>query len=272
MANFKIATWNINSVRLRAGAVARFLGDAKPDVICLQEIKCQDTEFPEKAFKDAGYPHLAVRGQKGHHGVAIASRHPLERLEEPKHCRRGEARCVAVKVKGVEVHNYYAPSGGDEPDPEINDKFAHKLEFWKRITKWLKADRARLEAEPVIITGDLNIAPGEHDVHNHKRLLKYVGHTAGESEIYYKALKAGDLTDIARTVFPEPEQIPTWWSYRVKTWTPQSPGWRLDHILLSPFLKDAALKAKPSAVEVHHHTRTWDRPSDHVPLTAVIKI
>jgi exodeoxyribonuclease-3 len=268
----KLATWNINSVRARIVGATRYLKEHKPDVLCLQEIKCLENDFPYNAFRDAGYPHIQVRGQKGHHGVATVSRLPIEPLPEPDYCSKGEARVALCKVGGIELHNIYFPSGGDEPDPEINDKFAHKLVFWDRLTKAMKRAKKRTAAEPVVITGDFNIAPGEHDVHNHKRLLKYVGHSPGESELYFATLKATGFTDIVRQLIPEPEQIPTWWSYRVKSWSPESPGWRLDHYWLSPGLVDKAMKAGRKAVTISTETRTWEKPSDHVPVSLELNV
>ncbi|MEE9380389.1 MAG: endonuclease/exonuclease/phosphatase family protein, partial [Hyphomonadaceae bacterium] len=130
MTKLKIVTWNINSVRLRAPNIASFVEAEQPDVICLQETKCQDGEFPEKAFAEMGLPHLALNGQKGgHHGVAIASRLPLERLDAPDLCREGHSRIVAARINGLDIHNIYLPAGGDVPDPDKNPKFAHKLDF-----------------------------------------------------------------------------------------------------------------------------------------------
>ena len=129
----KIVSWNINSVRLRAPNVADFVAAEAPDVVCLQETKCLDGEFPEKAFREMGLPHLVLNGQRGgHHGVAIASRLPIERIEAPDLCREGHSRVIAAKVAGVEIHNIYLPAGGDEPDPAVNDKFAHKLDFLEK--------------------------------------------------------------------------------------------------------------------------------------------
>jgi len=132
--SLKIVSWNINSVRLRAPNVEAFVAAEQPDVICLQETKCQDGEFPEKAFREMGLPHLVLNGQKGgHHGVAIASRLPIERIEAPDLCRHGHSRVIAAKVAGVEIHNIYLPAGGDEPNADTNDKFAHKLDFLERL-------------------------------------------------------------------------------------------------------------------------------------------
>src|SRR5437868_1419296 len=130
----RVATWNINSVRMRIDQVARFAEEERPDVICLQEIKCREGEFPSAAFVDMGLPHLKIAGQKGWHGVAIASRLPLEAAPALEICREGHARCVSAVVAGVEIQNFYIPAGGDEPDRAINPKFDHKLDFFERLT------------------------------------------------------------------------------------------------------------------------------------------
>ncbi|MBI2249143.1 MAG: endonuclease/exonuclease/phosphatase family protein, partial [Brevundimonas diminuta] len=121
--SLRIVTWNINSVRLRIDQVARFVAENAPDVLCLQEIKCTEDQFPRQAFIDMGLPYLRIGGQKGWHGVAIASRLPI--VDSPKLdvCREGHARCVSAVVEGVEVQNFYIPAGGDLPDRELNPKF-----------------------------------------------------------------------------------------------------------------------------------------------------
>ena len=154
----KIATWNINSVRLRIAQVCRFLAEAKPDVLCLQEIKCRDGEFPAKAFKEAGYKHMHVVGQKGWHGVAIVSSVKLEPLEAPTLCPKKEARIAAAKIDGIEVHNLYVPAGADVPDPISNPKFEHKLDVLDRMKPLYKKRKGQA---PTVLVGDLNVAPGE---------------------------------------------------------------------------------------------------------------
>jgi exodeoxyribonuclease-3 len=116
----RIASWNVNSVRLRTAHLAQFAREKSPDVICMQEIKCQAPEFPVEDLRAAGYPHLRIRGQKGWHGVAIASRLPIEDAPELEVCREGHARTVSVRVAGVEIQNFYIPAGGDLPDREAN--------------------------------------------------------------------------------------------------------------------------------------------------------
>ena len=142
MTAFTLASWNINSVRLRAPLVADWVSQADPDVLCLQEIKCQNEQFPEEAFREMGFRHFHVRGQKGMHGVAIASKFPLEDLGDEDLCPRAEARHQRVMVEGIELHNFYIPAGGDEPDPAINPRFAHKLGFLDRIEAYFKARAA----------------------------------------------------------------------------------------------------------------------------------
>jgi len=132
--SLRIVTWNINSVRLRIDQVARFVAENAPDVLCLQEIKCTEDQFPRQAFIDMGLPYLRIGGQKGWHGVAIASRLPI--VDSPKLdvCREGHARCVSAVVEGVEVQNFYIPAGGDLPDRALNPKFDHKMDFYERLT------------------------------------------------------------------------------------------------------------------------------------------
>jgi exodeoxyribonuclease-3 len=264
MPQFTVATWNINSVRLRVDQVARFVNIAKPDVLCLQEIKCRDGEFPINAFKDMGLPHTHVVGQKGWHGVAIASKHKLEPMHAPDLCPRGEARTAAAKVKGVEIHCLYVPAGGDEPDPALNDKFAHKLDVLARMKKLYGA---RKSPTPLVVTGDLNIAPLEHDVWSHKQLLNVVSHTPVETEGLEGVRAAGGFVDVMRALKPEPEKLYTWWSYRNQDWRASNRGRRLDHIWATP---DFAATA--TDFSIHDATRDWERPSDHAPVVARFKI
>ena len=170
----RLSTWNVNSVRLRAEQVARFVDEQAPDVLCMQEIKCQEGEFPRAAFEAAGLPHIKIAGQKGWHGVAIASRLPIEDAAPLDVCREKHARCVGGKVAGVEIQNFYIPAGGDIPDRELNPKFDHKLDFFEQLT----AEMSRRDPKaPLAIVGDLNVAPGEFDVWSHKQMSKIVSHT-----------------------------------------------------------------------------------------------
>ena len=178
----KLTTWNINSVRLRIGIVEQFLQEHKPDILCLQEIKCQNDQFPEKAFRKLGYEHIAVHGQKGYHGVATVSRRPLEESYSTDYCNMGDTRHLATKFSAggrpIWLHNFYVPAGGDEPDVKKNPKFDHKLKFLNEMNS-LHCDNRDVDN---ILVGDLNIAPHENDVWSHKQLLKVVSHTPVETE------------------------------------------------------------------------------------------
>jgi exodeoxyribonuclease III len=261
---FSLATWNINSVRLRIDLVAKFLGEHAPDVLCLQETKCRDGEFPSAAFQKLGYDHLAISGQKGYHGVAIASKIPLGEINRREFCEKGDARHISVRLhpqggRPIDLHNFYVPAGGDEPDPEINPKFAHKLAFLDEMADWIAKDA--IAAGDAIIVGDLNIAPLEHDVWSHKALLKIVSHTPIEVEKLTRVYEAGPWVDALRHYVPESEKLYTWWSYRAADWAKADKGRRLDHIWVS-----RSLKPHLDGMKILRESRGWERPSDHVPV------
>ena len=268
----KIATWNINSVRLRINSVVQFLNEESPDVLCLQEIKCRDDQFPAKAFAAAGYEHQAVSGQAGYHGVATVSRLPLKDVEKRRFCDKEDCRHVAATLPGgVRIHNFYVPSGGDEPDPKVNDKFAHKLDFMRDLAEWFSGEASTTRKKAVLV-GDLNIAPREHDVWSHKQLLKVVSHTPVEVDLMNEAIETGKWIDVARELIPEPEKLYTWWSYRARDWRASNRGRRLDHIWVSPSLKKAALESGRDAFAIHDRCRGWEKPSDHVPVTLKLQV
>ena len=261
----RLCTWNVNSIRLRAAQAAKFVAEQAPDVLCLQEIKCREGEFPAEAFVEMGLPHLRIAGQKGWHGVAIASRLPIEDAPRLDVCREGHARCVGGKVAGIEIHNFYVPAGGDLPDRAANPKFDHKLDFYEKLTAELSA---RDPAAPLAVMGDLNVAPGEHDVWSHKFMSKVVSHTPAEVAAF-AALKASlGFIDLPRESRPEPEKVFSWWSYRALDFRASNRGLRLDHILVTPGLKEAAFRLGCAAARVHDDVRAWERPSDHAPVTA----
>ena len=198
--HLRIATWNVNSVRLRADQVARFVAAHRPDVLCLQEIKCRESEFPTAVLAAAGLPHFRISGQKGWHGVAIASRLPIADAPALTVCREGHARCVSGMVSGLEIQNLYVPAGGDVPDRYENRKFDHKLDFLERLTAEM---RQRAAAAPLVIAGDLNVAPGENDVWNHRFMSKVVSHTPVEVAAL-NAFKASlHFIDLTREAKPE---------------------------------------------------------------------
>lgn len=256
-----IATWNINSVRLRMPLVARFLTEHRPDVLCLQEIKTIEAAFPHTAFAALGYHHRCVHGQKGYHGVATVSRIPLREVGRHDWQANAEARHIGVELcdgpaAGVRIENVYVPAGGDIPDRARNPKFGQKLDFLGRMTDWAASLRA-----PTIILGDFNIAPLEHDVWNHKALLDVVSHTPIEVATLARFQAAHGWVDVGRQLVPAPARYYSWWSYRAKDWRASDRGRRLDHIWASP-----VLAAKARAHRVIEPARDWAQCSDHVPL------
>ena len=261
----RLCTWNVNSVRLRIDHVARFVEERAPDVLCLQEIKCQEGEFPREAFVAMGLPHLKIAGQKGWHGVAIASRLPIEDAPTLEVCREGHARCVSAKVAGVEIQNFYIPAGGDVPDRTLNPKFDHKLDFFEKLT----AEMGRRDPKaPLAIVGDLNVAPGEFDVWSHKQMSRIVSHTPIEIEAMERLKASLGFHDLPRETTPDPAKMFSWWSYRAADFRRSNRGLRLDHILASPGLHGAAVRQGPTVSRVHDDVREWARPSDHAPVTA----
>lgn len=263
--SLSVATWNINSIRLRLPLVLKFLEMAQPDVLCLQEIKCPDDLFPSDALIAAGYPHIAIHGQKGYHGVATISRIPFgERMERRDYCAVGDSRHLCVDFQAgartIRLHNFYVPAGGDEPDRTINPKFGHKLDFVEEM-KLLTATPN--DGASSILVGDLNIAPLEDDVWSHKQLLKIVSHTPIETEGLTEVIRRGGWVDVMRQHVPPPEKLYTWWSYRSADWAAADKGRRLDHVWTSPDLATSLER-----VDILREARGWERPSDHVPVTA----
>jgi exodeoxyribonuclease-3 len=262
--SFSLVTWNINSVRLRMPIVARLLGEYAPDVLCLQETKCTDDLFPREAFEALGYKHVALNGQKGYHGVATVSRRPLRIAEKREFCHKGDCRHVSVEVHAgnhsVLLHNFYVPAGGDEPDPDVNPKFRHKLDFVEEMRE-VRAEEGGAAAS--ILVGDLNIAPLEADVWSHKQMLGIVSHTPVETNGLEGMRKAGSWTDLMRRHVPPEQKLYTWWSYRARDWELSDRGRRLDHVWSSE-----GIAGELKEIEVVRHARGWDRPSDHVPVIA----
>jgi exodeoxyribonuclease-3 len=259
----RICTWNVNSVRLRLDHLPALAAAAKPDVLCLQETKVIDDAFPRQAFADAGYRHALIKGMKNYNGVAILSRRPLQPVDVPDWCGRQDCRHLAAMLDGpagpLELHNFYVPAGGDVPDPEQNDRFKHKLAFLDAMRRWFK--RTRGGDKPMVLVGDLNVAPGEHDVWSHKQLLKIVSHTPVETTRLDKLRDDLGWTDSARHFVPADEKLYSWWSYRARDWRAADKGRRLDHIWVTPPLQ-------PYLKSMQHlkDARDWRPPSDHVPV------
>jgi exodeoxyribonuclease-3 len=258
----RVATWNINSIRLRSNLIARLIGENQPDVICLQETKCPPGQFPTSEFKSLGYGHIAENGFSGHHGVAIISRLPFDEMDIHQFCGKADGRHVSVHFsqQKLTVHSLYIPAGGDEPDPVINDKFSHKLEFLDEMKSWANCHLSN-PGQSHIFTGDFNVAPLESDVWSHKQLLKVVSHTPFETSRLVDIQKSCDLHDPIRAQIPEPEKLYSWWSYRSRDWEASDRGRRLDHIWVSK-----ELVGRCSNAQILKHVRGWERPSDHAPV------
>jgi exodeoxyribonuclease III len=258
----RVATWNINSVRLRLDLVTRFLTRNEPDILCLQEIKCREELFPREAFHALGYAHIAISGQAGYHGVATLSKLPFASLPRESFCGTSDARhlgCAIALPTGdsLALHNIYVPAGGDIPDPSLNIKFKQKLAYLAALGEWY----GRGHDEHSLLVGDFNVAPLETDVWSHKQLLKVVSHTPVEVEALAKVQKFGAWVDIVRRFISPDEKLFTWWSYRARDWEASDRGRRLDHIWGS-----ASMASEARAATVLKETRGWSRPSDHVPV------
>lgn len=260
---FTLATWNINSVRLRQDLVAKLMTDHAPDVLCLQECKSPVEKIPHDVFAALGYTHMIARGQKGYNGVAILSKMPITETVAFDFADLGHARHIAGRLEnGVTVHNFYVPAGGDIPDRDKNEKFGQKLDYLTDMRNEFRANAP----QKAILVGDLNIAPREDDVWNHKSLLKIVSHTPIEVEHLAQVQEAGKWVDVTRQDIPE-GLLYSWWSYRAKDWDAADKGRRLDHIWATPDISSAAHSSK-----IVRDARGWDQPSDHAPVFATFDL
>ena len=271
----KLATWNINSVRLRIDQVLRFLKEESPDVLGLQEIKCETHLFPKEPFINAGYKYIEVHGMKGYHGAATISKLPLQRLNT-KFCPLGHSRHVSTLVShkslSFEFHNFYIPAGGDIADPEENEKFKHKLDFIENMRSYFSM-RYKKVPSPQVLVGDFNIAPHENDVWNHKQLLKVVSHTPVEVSILKGLQKAHNFIDCSRALYNDEDKLFSWWSYRGRNPLESNRGRRLDHIWVSSDLKKAIEYSGKEGHIIHTPCRIWEpKPSDHVPITQILNL
>ncbi len=262
----RITTWNANSIRIREAALRRIAGEIRPDVLCLQETKVPDDRFPRSLAEELGYRHMFLHGQKAYNGVAVLSRLPLADCEGIHWCGLDQCRHIRCLLPGgIELHNLYIPAGGDIPDPEVNPKFRHKLEMLEELTRWFASRRG--DGARLVLLGDLNIAPLETDVWNHRALLKVVSHTPVEVEALERLQRAYAFVDAVRRIIPPERKLFTWWSYRARDWSKSDRGRRLDHIWLSPGLAPALVDA-----HVRRDARGWEAPSDHVPVTVDLEL
>ena len=253
----KVATYNANSIRSRLGLVLDWLEKENPDILCLQETKVQDADFPAMAFLEAGY-HVVFRGQKAYAGVAIVSR------EEPQEVAYGfddggepdEARLIRAVIKGIPVVNTYVPQGRSPDSPQ----FQYKLEWLERLRALF--ERHYSPQEPLLWMGDFNVAPEPVDVHDPKRLKNHVDfHPLARAAL--EQIRKWGFVDVFRLHHPdEPEQY-TFWDYRVRDAVRRKLGWRVDHIWATE-----PLARKSTGAWIDVEARLMEKPSDHTFLVA----
>ena len=265
-----VVTWNVNSVRFRLDVLARVVERLRPDVLCLQETKVTDDLFPHVAVAALGFDHRLTHGMKSYNGVAILSCRPLLRSGtrcwlDRTDCRHAFAEVLADDGRPVTVHSLYVPAGGDDPDPERNPKFAHKLRFLEAMADWSRDEAAGRGRH--VLTGDLNVAPLPDDVWDHRRLSRVITHTPAEVSRLARVMTAGGWVDAVRQMHPEPAKVFTWWSYRAADWRAAGKGRRLDHIWVS-----ADLGPTVQAADVLLDARDWAPASDHAPVRVVLDI
>lgn len=253
--SFKIATWNVNSLRVRLPHVLAWLSDMKPDVLALQEIKMPDADFPHEEISAAGY-HAVVSGQRTYNGVAVLTRLPakdpildIPGLDDP------QRRVLAVTVGEVRVINLYVPNG----ESVGSEKYQYKLNWLKHLDAWLTSE---IQAHPkLVVLGDFNIAPADIDVHDPKAWDGKVLCSEPERAAFQGMLKLG-LSDVFRAMHPESQAF-SWWDYRMNGFR-RNLGLRIDHILAT-----SALAGHCQNSSIDKAPRALERPSDHAPVTAV---
>lgn len=261
----KIISWNINSLRLRLPLLKLLNQQQNPDIICLQETKVTDELFPLEELKQMGFKFIEYSGEKSYNGVAIISKIPLTQIKKYNVLDFGHKRHIAALLPdGTILHNFYVPAGGDIPDPKLNDKFDFKLKFVDWMSNYFISNYKK--TDPLIMLGDINIAPLEHDVWSHKQLLSVVSHTPIEVEKLNNLKKTLNWVDSHRLFVPENQKLYSWWSYRAQNPIASDRGRRLDHIWTTPILKDKIVSAN-----IIKDFRSLEQPSDHVPITIQFK-
>ena len=257
----RIATWNVNSVRMRLDQVLAWLGTEQPEVLCLQETKVADELFPLEPFRALGY-EAAISGQKAYNGVAILSRLPIEDVrvgfaallpDDPEAPGLGEQkRVISAQIAGLRVLNLYVPNGSSLR----SEKYAYKLEWLACLKRYLDAQET--QGEPLVMVGDFNIALEARDIHDPARLNGGIMASEPERQALQAAL-GERLEDGFRLFEPESGHW-SWWDYRTAGWE-TGRGWRIDHIYLDAELRDHALGCTIDAP-----MRGNPQPSDHAPV------
>lgn len=260
----KIISWNINSLRLRLPLLEKVVVAQNPDIICLQETKVQDADFPLLAVQNLGFKFVEFAGEKSYNGVAILSKLPLTNIKKYNILDFGHKRHIAATLPNGEIiHNFYVPAGGDIPDITLNNKFDFKLKFVDWMSEYFaKNDH---QNQKIIMVGDMNIAPLINDVWSHKQLLGVVSHTPIEVEKMINLQASLNWIDTHRMFVPDTEKLYSWWSYRGLEPFKSNRGRRLDHIWITPNLKNNLKKA-----EIFKDFRIATQPSDHVPISIEI--
>ncbi len=252
----KVATWNVNSLKVRLPHLLEWLARHQPDIVCLQETKFEDDKFPRAELEAAGY-QAVVSGQKTYNGVAILSKAPLAEVQAGIPGFADEQRRVIAGSAGdVRVVCAYVPNG----QAVGSDKYEYKLRWLEAFTAWIREELAR--HPKLVVLGDYNIAPDERDVYDPKAWEGQVLFSEPEREAFRKLLAAG-LADGFR-LFPQPDGSFTWWDYRMNMFK-RKMGLRIDHILLSQ-----PLAARCEAVAIDLEPRARERPSDHAPVIATL--
>jgi len=252
----KLATWNVNSLKVRLQHLLEWLARTQPDVVCLQETKLEDTGFPKREIEAAGYA-ACFHGQKTYNGVAILSRRGLSQVEPGIHGYADDhKRVLSATVDGVRVVCTYVPNG----QAVGTIKYAYKLDWFLAFERWLAEGLAH--HPQLAVLGDYNVAPEERDVHNPKRWAGQVLFSEPERAAFRRLLGLG-LTDAYR-LFPQAERMFTWWDYRLNAFQ-KNMGLRIDHILLSD-----ALARRCRSCSIDLAPRALERPSDHAPVIAEI--
>lgn len=258
MTTFKIATWNVNSLRVRLPHVLAWLKDVQPDVVALQETKLPDTDFPYEALQEAGYFAIAS-GQKAYNGVAVLSRQQAENIvtDFPSFDDH-QRRVLAVTINDIRILNLYVPNG----QSIVSEKYQYKLNWLEKLDLFLKSE---LKNNPkMIVLGDFNIAPANIDVHDPKLWEGQVLFSDPERKAFYDTLKVG-FHDCFRELAPDAQEF-SWWDYRMNAFK-RNRGLRIDHILASQPLFTNCIGCHIDKVP-----RKWERPSDHAPVVAEFKI